>query len=121
MERRRILLAVEPRVLEGALASILEQLDLDEIVQRQAEGAASRTGDFDAAIVTIGLADGVRSGVVITLPDTVGDEALGSLTVDGRTSAVDIPTYTEVIDLLDARLPAHLPRSERLQALLQGS
>jgi formylmethanofuran dehydrogenase subunit A len=112
--RRRILLAVEPRVLEGALAAILERLDLDDVVQLHDDG---RAGAYDAAIVTITLPDDIRSDFVITLPDTVGEAALGRVTVDGQSSDVALPTHNEVIDLLDEQLPAQASRGVRLRDL----
>lgn len=114
--RRRILVAVEPIVLEGALASILERVDLDDVVQFHRSPDRDVDG-YDAAIVTIELPDDLRPDVVITLPDTVGDQRAGRLTVGNVSTEVDIPTHNEVIDLLDEQLPAAGLRSRRLHGL----
>lgn len=107
-------MAVEPVVLEGALASILQRLDLDDVVTRD-EGAPS--GSFDAAIVTITLPSDAQPDVVITLSDTVGFGSPGRLVAAGRSEEVEVADAAAIIDLLDATVPATSSRAERLQHL----
>ena len=117
VKRQRILVAVEPVVLEGALASLLERVDLDDVDSFHAQEHGSQ-GTYDAAIVTIQLPDGVSTDLVITLPDTVGHRTRGHLTAGERSEEVELPTHREVIDLLDLELPAAASRGSRLRTLI---
>ena len=101
---RRILLAVEPAVLEGALATMLSAGDRDDLVHRSELGP-SPTGGYDAAVVSDGLPAGVRAGVVITLPDTRGSGGTGTVERDGVVHEVSIGGAARVVELLDQYLP----------------
>ena len=111
MERngRRILLAVEPGVLEGALAEMLSECFEAEVAQTGRGGAAS--GCYDAAIVSDRLPLGVRAAVVITLPDTRGSGGTGTVSTDGVVREVQISGPEVVIQLLDQHVPPRRARS----------
>lgn len=100
--RRRILLVLEPAVLEGAFAALLG--DGVEVVQSQHATPGDLSAHYDVAIVTDGLPHEVVADVIITLPDTqvVGGDA--SVTING------IETKEEVIDLLADRFPREIHR-----------
>jgi hypothetical protein len=118
--RRRVLVAVTPTVLEGAFAAILELIALDEVVQFHRASAAERSARYDAAIVTADFDSEVVAGVVIGLPDTEHDIARpdgghrAHLTIGDASGEVDIHDQREVIDLLDAHVPAGMSRRDRL-------
>jgi hypothetical protein len=103
---RRILLAVEPGVLEGALARLLSAGFHDEVVQ---VGRTGRTapGGYDAAVVSDQLPDGVRADVVITLPDTRGSGGTGTVTSGEAVQEVSIGGAERVVELLEQYVPRH--------------
>ena len=99
--RRRILLAVEPAVLEGALATMLSASEDDDVVQLGRAGRAGHEGDYDAAVVSDELPEGIHARVVITLPDTRGSGGTGTVTTDEVVHEVDIAGAQRVVELLD--------------------
>lgn len=99
--RRRILLAVTPAVLEGALATMLRASDADDVVQLGRAGLAGHEGGYDAAVVSDDLPEGVRAGVVITLPDTRGSGGTGTVRRGGVVDEVDIAGAERVVELLE--------------------
>jgi hypothetical protein len=99
--RRRILLAVTPAVLEGALATMLRAADDDDIVQLGRAGLAGHEGGYDAAVVSDDLPEGVRAGVVITLPDTRGSGGTGTVRRGEVVDEVDIAGAERVVELLE--------------------
>jgi len=103
MERfgRRILLAVQPTVLEGALARMLTTGRPDEVVQLGRTGANVADGGYDAAVVCDELPDGIQAAVVITLPDTRGSGGTGTITRGGVVYEVSIGGAERVVELLD--------------------
>lgn len=115
-----MLVAVTPVVLEGAFATILELIALDEVVQFHDASAAERHARYDAAIVTADYDSEVFAEVVIGLPNTEDDTAgpgqghRAHLTIGNASGEVDIRDQREVIDLLDAHVPTQASRSERL-------
>ncbi len=98
---RRILLAVTPTVLEGALAAMLRAGDHDEVVQLGRGGLAGHQGGYDAAVVSDELPAGVRAGVVITLPDTRGSGGTGTVRRGEVVQEVDIAGAERVVELLE--------------------
>lgn len=102
---RRILLAVQPGVLEGALATLLSGDSEDEVVQLSRTGQRSIWGDYDAAVVSDQLPAGVRAHVVITLPDTRGSSGTGTITRGELVHEVSISGAERVIDLLEEYAP----------------
>ncbi len=117
--RRRVLVAIEPIVLEGAFATILELIGLDEVVQFQSATNAERGGHYDAAIVSAGFQDEARAEVVIILPnvDVSGGarrQRRGHIVTPEVTEDVDIDGQREVIHLLDRHAPTVVSRRDRL-------
>ena len=92
----RVLVAVQPVVLEGALASILELIGLDEVFQFHDAEESVRAAAFDAAIMSAGFPGEVRAWVTITLPDThvsggaPGRRQPGHIRAGGTSYDVDI-------------------------------
>ena len=107
MERsgRRILLAVEPTVLEGALAKMLSAGSDDEIVQVGRGGLEVDDGAYDAAVVSDHLPDTVRADVVITLPDTRGSGGTGTVVSGEAVYEVRITGAERVVELLEQYSP----------------
>jgi hypothetical protein len=103
--RRRILLAVQPAVLEGALARMILAESGDEVVQAGRVPDGSYHGGYDAAVVSAGLPSGVRADVVVMLPDTRGSAGLGTITCGGVVHEVSIPGAERVVQLLNEYMP----------------
>ena len=98
---RRILLAVTPAVLEGALATMLRASEDDDVIQVGRAGLAGHEGGYDAAVVSDELPDGVRAGVVITLPDTRGSGGTGTVRRGEIVQEVEIAGAERVVELLE--------------------
>ncbi len=109
--RRRILVALEPAVLEGAFAALLGDGERSEVVQFQNAGSEELSAHYDVAIVTSGFAHGVEPEVLITLPDTEGGGGEATVTVNGLTRPVKVSTNQEVIDLLSEQFAREIHRS----------
>ena len=107
MERsgRRILLAVQPAMLEGALATMLTARAGDRVVQMG--GRRLEPQNYDAAVVSDELPAGVRAGVVITLPDTRGNGGTGTVRTGGVVHEVEIAGAERVVELLAHYVPPH--------------
>lgn len=101
MTGRRILLAIDPGVLEGALASMLSG---DEVVQR-GDRRHPIAGAYDAAVVCEELPAGVEAAVVITLPDTRGSGGTGTVRRGGVVHEVAIAGAERVVELIDEYAP----------------
>ena len=108
MERpgRRILLAVEPAVLEGALAAMLTAGRSDRVVEMGRGRHLPK--QYDAAVVSDRLPDGVRAGVVITLPDGRGNGGTGTIRSGDVVHDVEIAEAERVVELLAQHVPAAL-------------
>lgn len=102
---RRILLAIEPGVLEGALARMLSARFDDEVVQVGRRGLQGAGGDYEAAVISDRLPEGVRADVVITLPDTRGSGGVGTITRGEVVSDVGIGGAERVVELLEQYVP----------------
>ena len=98
---RRILLAVQPAVLEGALARMLSASDHDDVVPLGRAGLAGHEGSYDAAVVSDELPEGVHADVVITLPDTRGSGGTGTVTTGDAVHEVNIAGAQRVVEILD--------------------
>jgi hypothetical protein len=96
---RRILLAVRPTVLEGALARMLSADQQDDVVQR------AEDGHYDAAVVSDELPAGVQADVVITLPDTRGSGGIGTVRRADVVHDVSIGGAERVVELLEEYAP----------------
>jgi hypothetical protein len=107
MERtgRRILLAIEPTVLEGALATMLSAAYGDDITQLGRGGTTAGIVGYDAAVVSDALPHGVEAGVVIVLPDTRGSGGTGTVTRGDVVHEVSIDGAEGVVELLDEYVP----------------
>lgn len=99
---RRILLAVRPHLLEGALAEVLAAGGPDEVV---CYGGGRSDGGYDAAVVCIDLPEDIRPHVVITLADRRGSGGPGSVSSGGVVHEVLIDGPERVLDLLDEHVP----------------
>ncbi len=77
----------------------------DEVVQLTRSSHAPDEGAYDAAIVCAELPAGIRSNIVITLPDDRGSAGLGRVRYAGGVHDVRIDGPEQVIDLLDAYAP----------------
>ncbi len=102
---RRILLAVEPGMLEGALAELLSATEEDQVVQ----GSGGRTGAYgavyDAAVVSADLPSDVLADVVITLPDAEGSGGTGTVRRGTDVRAVSIDHAGRIVELLEEYAP----------------
>jgi hypothetical protein len=58
-------------------------------------------GDYDAAVVSDELPDGVRAAVVISLPDTRGSGGTGTVRLGGMVHEVTIDGAARVAELLN--------------------
>jgi hypothetical protein len=102
---RRILLAVEPGVLEGALATLLAAGSDDDVVHVSRNGLQALGGGYDAAVVSDQVPEGVRAEVVITLPDTRGSGGTGTVKSGEAVYEVNIGGAERVVELLDQYAP----------------
>lgn len=105
MSGRRILLAIDPGVLEGALARLLSAGSGDEVVQRGGARRPIAGGAFDAAVVCEALPDGVQAAVVITLPDTRGSGGIGTVQRGEVVQEVSIAGAERVVELIEQYAP----------------
>jgi hypothetical protein len=101
--RRRVLVAVEPRVLGDVLARLLrhDHVDVDALAVDGGEVEPPAAGHYDAAVVTITLPDSVTADVVLELPDTLGNAGEGRLRQDAATTPVPVDGPAAIIDLID--------------------
>ena len=109
-------MALEPAVLEGALALLLGSGADNDVVQFHDATELDLARRYDAAIVTIELLDDVRADVVITLPDTVAGSGMGHVTTATVDRDVALHSTQQVIDLLDEQFPTGVSRPARLAA-----
>ena len=102
---RRILLAVDPRFLEGALATLLSARLDDEIVQLS-QNPRPADGRYDVAVVSVQVPDGVHADVVITLPDTRGGAGVGTVRSGGVVHEVSISEAERLLELIEQHVPS---------------
>ena len=87
--RRRVVVAVEPRLLADALARALERTDVDVVIHLDSRDVHVGTAEFDLALVSGDtLPDGVGADVVVYLPDGVTGDAVVQRQGDRRTARV---------------------------------
>ena len=103
--RRRILLAVRPALLEGALNEVLSASGTEEVVRFTGDAENQLAGEYDAAVVCTVLPDTIRSRVVITLPDSYGSGGTGVVRDHNGVHQVSINGPEQVIELLDKYAP----------------
>lgn len=99
---RRILLAVSPGLLQGALAEVLSTACGDEVVSVGCFAASVPDGRFDAAVVCTELRHVVIADVVITLPDGRGGKGTGAVADTGGVRSVRIESVDDILELLAA-------------------
>lgn len=111
--RRRIFVALEPTVLEGAFAALLQDGERSEVVQYHEGGAGDPADHYDAAIVTPAFVHRVDSELLIVLPGTeAGAGRQASLTVGGVTRPVSVGTNAQLADLLAEWFPAEFSEDD---------
>jgi hypothetical protein len=108
---RCILLAVEPGLLEGALAKLLSDTFEGEVVRLGRAGGEAPEGGYDAAVVSDELPEGVRADVLITLPDTRGSSGVGTVKRGELVDEVFIPGAERVLELLEEYVPPQAQHS----------
>ena len=108
--RRRILVALEPRVLAEAVAEMLARIGVDDVVMA---GRDLPGGDFDVALVSAPRSH-THADVLIEIPANCGPSRLS-----GSDTDVPIPHLTpnELVELLDRYCVAASSRVDHLAAL----
>lgn len=101
--RPRIAIVVEPVILADALAEVLRQADVDDLVDLREP--------VDAALVTTGLPDHPDAEVVIELPDAPCGTGTAGVHVHGRSASVHVQSLADVLRLLDDYCPGPSPRT----------
>lgn len=110
--RPRILVAVEPRLLADAMATLLTDAGQDD-VEVLPEGGTPQ-GHYDGAVVTIDLT-GLDAEIVIRLPDDAGGAGTGTATTSDEGRDVELLDVGSVLHLLDEHLSTPTPRSRVLR------
>jgi hypothetical protein len=106
---RRILLAIEPGLLEGALAKLLSDTFEGEVVQLGSARREPSNGGYEAAVISDELPEGAHADVVITLPDTRGSSGFGTVRRGKFVDEVFIRGAEGVLELLEQYAP---PRAQ---------
>lgn len=109
--RPRILVAVEPRLLGDAMATLLADAGQDD-VEVLPEGGTPQ-GHYDGAVVTIDLT-GLDAEIVIRLPDDAGGAGTGTATTADEGRDVELLDVRSVLHLLDEHVATGTPRSSVL-------
>jgi hypothetical protein len=105
--RRRILLAVQPRVLRDALADVLDEVGLDDVLVSEREGADRSTMSFDAAIVSE-ADEQVTADVVIAVGESL--DSLSHVITPTRQEDVHLRSPQQLLSLLDRFCPTTAAR-----------
>lgn len=106
--RRRILVALEPAVLEGAMALLLGSSATNDVVQYHDATDTDLAGRYDAAVVTVTLLDHVDADVVITLPQARTGSDVAHVSGGAVDRDVALHSFQQVVDLLDEQFPREL-------------
>ena len=104
-DRRRILLAVEPRVFGDALAEVLTAVGLDEVLVSGAERADESPMHLDAAIVSRDDDDVVADVVIHVTTDRAAHVTTAAADVN-----VSLRSPHELLSVLDRYCPTVAPR-----------
>lgn len=107
--RPRVAIAVEPTILGDALADVLRDAGVDDVVNLR--DTAPALGAFDAAVVTLVLPDEVDADVVIELPGTPTGNGVTRVKVRGHTARVPVRAVADILRLLDDYCPGSAPRT----------
>jgi hypothetical protein len=108
--RRRILVALEPRVLAEAVVEVLERIGLDDVVLA---GPDLPGGHFDAALLS-GPRSHTDADLLIEVPVSWGPSRLSG---SDSESPIPVTTAAELAELLDRYCAADSSRVEHLAAL----
>lgn len=95
---RSVLVALDPVVLEGALAVLIGSSDDGEVVQFHAS-SDPLSRQYDAAVVSSPPPEGIHARVVICLPPEGAGET--SVTESGATRWTLVRSHRDVIRLLE--------------------
>lgn len=76
-----------------------------DLVHVDEPGAHDVDGVYDAAVVSDAVPDGIRAGVVITLPDTRGSGGTGTVRRGDVVDEVSIASAEQVVELLESYVP----------------
>jgi hypothetical protein len=104
-DRRRILLAVEPRVLGDALAAVLDSVGVDDVLVSGTKGADGTSMHIDAVIVSDSSTP-VEADVVIHVPA----RGAAHVSTPARDDEVTLRTPEDLLTILDRYCPATAPR-----------
>ena len=110
--RRRILVAVEPALLRGALVDVLTHIGLDDVTSADTVGGVD--DEFDATIVS-GPSTIHPAGVVIETPDL--GLTLGHVHADGHTVDLCLNRPSELLQALDKYCPTTGARADLVDHL----
>lgn len=101
-EHPRVMIAVEPNMLAGALSTVLAEVGVYDVVSSD----DLKDAYVDAAVVTAVRSYLERADIIIELPDTEGGAGIGRVrTWDGAVD-VAITGMGSILDLLDRYCPA---------------
>jgi hypothetical protein len=111
-ERPRILVAVEPRLLADAMATLLTDAGQDDVEVLPDGGVPE--GHYDGAVVTLDLT-GLDAEIVIRLPDDAGGAGTGTATISDEGRDVELLDVQSVLHLLDEHVSTAKPRAQVLR------
>jgi hypothetical protein len=107
---RRVLIAVLPLVVQGALAALVAAAGVgDIVVELHGQPLQGHAARYDVAIVTGALPDNVRADVLIVLPGTEGTAGTASVTTVDGTRVRQVSSPGQVLDLLGEFFPSVAP------------
>jgi hypothetical protein len=110
VDRRRILVALEPRVLAEAVAEVLERIGVDDVILA---GPDLPGGHFDAALVS-GPRSRTDADLVIEVPLDWGPSRLSGSEPE---TPIPVRSTKELAELLDCHCAAATSRVDHLTAL----
>lgn len=106
MEVRRVVIAVEPRLLADTLVRALERPDVHIVVTLDSAPDEAAVQPFDVAVVTDDLPAGVSADVVLRLSGTA-DMTDGSVTTVDGTQPAALGDLTGLLQTLNRFLRTH--------------
>ena len=106
VEVRRVVIAVEPRLLADTLVRALERPDVHIVVTLDPAPDEAAVQPFDVAVVTDDLPAGVRADVVLRLSGTA-DMTDGSVTTVDGTQPAALGDLTGLLQTLNRFLRTH--------------
>ncbi len=98
--------AVQPRLLGGAIAQVLASAGVDDVVSRDQFGA----GHVDAAVVTGVLPDLLEADVIVELPDSASGTGLGQVRTARGVEPIQIDGTLSILEVLDRYCPGPTSR-----------